>query len=51
MTEAEVKNGKLGSVPCDLAEGGGLYVATSRAKLLRRKYRVDPKEKLLTFGR
>jgi len=51
LTDAEVKNAKLGPVPCDLAEGGGLYVAASRAKSLCRKYRFDPKEKLLTFGR
>jgi hypothetical protein len=51
LTDAEVKNAKLESVPRDLADGGGLYVAASRAKALRRKYRFDPKEKLLTVGR
>ena len=51
LTDAEVKNTKLGSVPRDLADGGGLYVAASRAKSLRRKYRFDLKEKRLTVGR
>ena len=51
LTDAEVKNAKLESVPRDLADGGGLYVAASRINSLRRKYRFDPKEKLLTVGR
>lgn len=51
LTDAEVKNTKLGSVPRDLADGGGLYVAASKANLLRCKYCFDPKKKLLTVGR
>jgi len=51
LTDAEVKNTKLGSVPRDLADGGGLYVAASRINSLRRKYRFDPKEERLTVGR
>ena len=51
LTDAEVKNTKLGSAPCDLADGGGLYVSPSRANSFRRKYRFAAKEKLLTVGR
>ncbi|MDR6127157.1 hypothetical protein QE361_000881 [Sphingomonas sp. SORGH_AS802] len=51
LTDAEVKNAKLGSAPRDLADGGGLYVSPSRANSFRRKYRFDPKEERLTVGR
>lgn len=50
LTDAEVTNTKIGSVPRDLADGGGLYVAASKANSFRRKYRFDLKEKLLTVG-
>jgi len=51
LTDVEVKNAKLESVPRDFADGGELYIAASRANSFSRKYRFDRKEKLLTVGR
>jgi hypothetical protein len=52
LTEKELKNAKPRDKPYKLAAGGGLHllIKPSGSRLWRLKYRVDGREKLLSFG-
>ena len=52
LTETAIRNLKARPKPYKTADGKGLYlrVETSGAKLWRFKYRIDGREKLLSFG-
>jgi hypothetical protein len=52
LTEKELKNATPRGKPYKLAAGGGLHllIKPSGSRLWRLKYRVDGREKLLSFG-
>jgi Arm DNA-binding domain len=52
LTDKELKNAKPRGKPYKLAAGGGLHllIKPSGSKLWRLKYRVNGREKLLSFG-
>lgn len=52
LSTAAIKNTKPGAKPVKLFDGGGLFllITPADARLWRFKYRVDGKEKLISFG-
>lgn len=52
LTDTAIRNAKPGAKPARMFDGGGMYLEVSPAggKLWRMKYRVDGKEKRLSFG-
>ena len=52
LSDIKVKSLKVKSKPYKLADGGGLYieVMTSGSKMWRYKYRINGKEKRISFG-
>lgn len=52
LTDVKCRTAKAGPVAFRLFDGGGLYlqVQSSGSRLWRLKYRIDGKEKLLSFG-
>lgn len=52
LTDVQIRNAKPAERPFKLFDGGGLYVEVmpTGSKLWRMKYRVDGKEKRLSFG-
>src|SRR5688500_13808690 len=52
LTDTAIRNLKPTEKACKLFDGGGLYllVKPNGARLWRMKYRVDGREKLISFG-
>ena len=52
LTDTAIRNVKPTEKACKLFDGGGLYllVKPNGARLWRMKYRVDGREKLISFG-
>jgi hypothetical protein len=52
LNDTAIRNLKPGEKACKLFDGGGLYllVKPSGARLWRMKYRVEGREKLISFG-
>ena len=52
LTDTTIRNTKPGEKDCKLFDGGGLYllVRANGARLWRFKYRIEGREKLISFG-